>query len=209
MAREGGLGRYTHTRGHQQIAKTLPRSTTTLSTSDTPLAEIAFRNLISANSWLLRRNPTGNGCSSIHQSNKSRLLIHHDIGMLEDEGSPSETSHNSSAGIISCSIICKTREMSPGHSRAARNAHIHMDKFISNSCSNIPAVLESAKLFWIKTTQQAYYMYYSSEFKTLKDSHVLSRLTAIIDHAGILRVGGRLQNSQLDADSKHPAILPK
>jgi hypothetical protein len=68
------------------------------------------------------------------------------------------------------------------------------------------------KLFWIKTTQQAYY---SSEFKILqaakrlKESHALLRLTAIIDHAGILRVGGRLQNSQLDADSKHPAILPK
>jgi hypothetical protein len=75
-----------------------------------------------------------------------------------------------------------------------------------------PADLENAKLFWIKTTQQAYY---SSEFKILqagkrlKESHALSRLTAIIDHAGILRVGGRLQNSQLDADSKHPAILPK
>jgi hypothetical protein len=74
------------------------------------------------------------------------------------------------------------------------------------------ADLENAKFFWIKTTQQAYY---SSEFKILqagkrlKESHALSRLTAIIDHAGILRVGGRLQNSQLDADSKHPAILPK
>jgi hypothetical protein len=51
--------------------------------------------------------------------------------------------------------------------------------------------------------------YYSSEFKTLqvgkrlKKSHALSRLTAIIDHAGILRVGALLQNSHLDADSKH------
>jgi hypothetical protein len=54
--------------------------------------------------------------------------------MLEDEGSPSETSHNSSAGIISRSITCKTRETSPGHSRAATSARIHMDRFISNSC---------------------------------------------------------------------------
>jgi hypothetical protein len=75
-----------------------------------------------------------------------------------------------------------------------------------------PSGSRKCQAFWIKTTQQAYY---SSEFKIfqagkrLKESHALSRLTAIIDHAGILRVGGRLQNSQLDADSKHPAILPK
>jgi hypothetical protein len=67
----------------EKMARTSPRSTTTLSTSDTPLAEIAF---ISTTSWLLRRISTGNGCSSIHQSNKSKFLIHRDITMLEDEG---------------------------------------------------------------------------------------------------------------------------
>ncbi|XP_057339388.1 uncharacterized protein LOC130676895 [Microplitis mediator] len=73
-----------------------------------------------------------------------------------------------------------------------------------------PADLEAAKQFWIRETQRAYF---SSEMKTIKagkglhKSHVLSRLTAVVDHTGILRVGGRLQNSQLSEDSKHPAIL--
>ncbi|XP_074107705.1 uncharacterized protein LOC141532971 [Cotesia typhae] len=67
-------------------------------------------------------------------------------------------------------------------------------------------------MFWIKATQQAYF---SSEINTIKSgnqlhkSHALSRLTARLDHKGILRVGRRLQNSQLDHDSKHPPILPR
>ncbi|XP_074108450.1 uncharacterized protein LOC141533456 [Cotesia typhae] len=75
-----------------------------------------------------------------------------------------------------------------------------------------PADLEKAKLFWIKATQQAYF---SSEISTimsgkpLAKSHALSRLTARLDHQGTLRVGGRLQNSQLDHDSKYPPILPR
>ncbi|XP_074114130.1 uncharacterized protein LOC141537182 [Cotesia typhae] len=44
--------------------------------------------------------------------------------------------------------------------------------------------------------------------KSLVKSHALSRLTARLDYQGILRVGGRLQNSQLDPESKHPPILP-
>ncbi|KAH0807382.1 hypothetical protein GEV33_015409 [Tenebrio molitor] len=39
--------------------------------------------------------------------------------------------------------------------------------------------------------------------KTLTKLLRLTALTAIIDHAGILRVGALLQNSHLDADSKH------
>ncbi|KAI4472723.1 hypothetical protein M0802_016545 [Mischocyttarus mexicanus] len=75
-----------------------------------------------------------------------------------------------------------------------------------------PADLEKAKLFWIRKTQEAYF---APELKSLAAGqslhkrHVLSRLTAFVDRVGILRVGGRLQNSQLDEDSKHPAILPR
>ncbi|KAI4472461.1 hypothetical protein M0802_016801 [Mischocyttarus mexicanus] len=75
-----------------------------------------------------------------------------------------------------------------------------------------PADLEQAKLFWIRKTQEAYF---APELKSLAAGqslhkrHVLSRLTAFVDRAGILRVSGRLQNSQLDEDSKHPAILPR
>ncbi|XP_057338496.1 uncharacterized protein LOC130676359 [Microplitis mediator] len=75
-----------------------------------------------------------------------------------------------------------------------------------------PAELQSALIHWIKSTQQECF---SSEISslsqgsTLKKSHCFTRLTAFIDQAGVIRVGGRLQNSALDTDSKHPAILPK
>ncbi|CAD6227167.1 GSCOCG00011937001-RA-CDS [Cotesia congregata] len=75
-----------------------------------------------------------------------------------------------------------------------------------------PADLEKARLFWIKTTQNAYF---SSEISTIQSgkqlpkSHALSRLTARLDHQGILRVGGGLQNSQLNEESKDPPILPR
>ena len=39
-------------------------------------------------------------------------------------------------------------------------------------------------------------------------NHVFNRLNAYIDSSGIIRVGGRLQKTQLDYHSKHPAILP-
>ncbi|XP_057324175.1 uncharacterized protein LOC130666872 [Microplitis mediator] len=75
-----------------------------------------------------------------------------------------------------------------------------------------PAELQAALVHWIKMTQQEHF---SSEIsslsqgKALKKSHCFTRLTAFIDQAGLIRIGGHLQNSTLDADSKHPAILPK
>ena len=40
-------------------------------------------------------------------------------------------------------------------------------------------------------------------------NHVLNRLTADIDSSGIIRVRGRLNETQLDHESKHPAIIPR
>ena len=78
--------------------------------------------------------------------------------------------------------------------------------------SNLTAELISkAKLFWVKEIQQ---IHFHSELIMLKKSqvprnHVFNRLTAYIDSSGIIRVGGRLQKTQLDHHSKHPAILPR
>lgn len=72
--------------------------------------------------------------------------------------------------------------------------------------------LEKATLFWVKSTQAASF---STEIKlmqssiTLPSAHPFHRLTAFIDHEGVIRVGGRLTNSLLAPDAKHPAILPK
>ena len=57
-------------------------------------------------------------------------------------------------------------------------------------------------------------VHFHSEITMLKNSHfpnnhVFNRLTAYIDSPGIIRVGGRLQKTELDYHSKHPAILPR
>ncbi|XP_068143648.1 uncharacterized protein [Drosophila tropicalis] len=38
---------------------------------------------------------------------------------------------------------------------------------------------------------------------------ILSKLSPFVDEDGIVRVGGRLERSQLPADAKHPVVLPK
>ena len=44
--------------------------------------------------------------------------------------------------------------------------------------------------------------------KALAESHEMSPLAPFIDGVGILRVGGRIKNSSVAFDSKHPAFLP-
>ncbi|XP_046145616.1 uncharacterized protein LOC123988902 [Osmia bicornis bicornis] len=72
--------------------------------------------------------------------------------------------------------------------------------------------MEKAQLFWIHATQ---HLYFTSEIKTLNSgstlpaTHPFSRLTAFIDSQGTIRVGGRLTNTALSRDEKHPAILPR
>ncbi|XP_071651745.1 uncharacterized protein [Temnothorax longispinosus] len=74
------------------------------------------------------------------------------------------------------------------------------------------SALEKARFFWIKATQAAYFTY---EIKMLTanlrlpTAHAFSRLTAYIDAQGIIRVGGRLNQSALAQDNKHQAILPR
>ncbi|XP_059225785.1 uncharacterized protein LOC131997922 [Stomoxys calcitrans] len=58
-------------------------------------------------------------------------------------------------------------------------------------------------------------VHFSEEYKALKSdkeiasSSKLYSLAPIIDEFGLIRVGGRLQNSTLDFDARHPIILPK
>ncbi|XP_015119027.1 uncharacterized protein LOC107042481 [Diachasma alloeum] len=75
-----------------------------------------------------------------------------------------------------------------------------------------PGDIEQARLLWIKLTQSAHF---SAELKTLSrgqrlsSSHSLTRLTAFLDHRGVLRVGGRLKFAQLDCENKHQIIVPQ
>ncbi|XP_015120547.1 uncharacterized protein LOC107043528 [Diachasma alloeum] len=75
-----------------------------------------------------------------------------------------------------------------------------------------PGDIEQARLLWVKLTQSAHF---SAELTTLSrgqrlsSSHSLTRLTAFLDHRGVLRVGGRLKFAQLDCENKHQIILPR
>ncbi|XP_071579859.1 uncharacterized protein [Temnothorax nylanderi] len=65
---------------------------------------------------------------------------------------------------------------------------------------DLHSALEKARLFWIKATQAAYFTH---EIKMLTansrlpPTHAFSRLTAYIDAQGVIRVGGRLNQSTL------------
>lgn len=75
-----------------------------------------------------------------------------------------------------------------------------------------PQKLEDAKLYWVKVVQQ---YYFQQEIKTLSKrqplpkSNSLLKLTPFMDTEGLLRIGGRLESSQLPSSAKHPLILPK
>ncbi|XP_051173483.1 uncharacterized protein LOC127289540 [Leptopilina boulardi] len=72
--------------------------------------------------------------------------------------------------------------------------------------------LDEVMIYWIKFSQASYF---PAELKDLtrgvkfRKSHPFARLTAFIDAEGVLRVGGRLNYSDLEFESKHPAIHPK
>ncbi|XP_026466074.1 uncharacterized protein LOC113369720 [Ctenocephalides felis] len=86
------------------------------------------------------------------------------------------------------------------------------------SLDNITALtvaeLENAQQIIIREMQQEVYRSVieelrskgSSEFKTAQE---LKPLNPFVDAEGLLRVGGRLENSQLPYSQKHPIILPR
>ncbi|XP_011883953.1 PREDICTED: uncharacterized protein LOC105571092 [Vollenhovia emeryi] len=72
--------------------------------------------------------------------------------------------------------------------------------------------IEREKLYWVKAIQQSFF---SQEIKILSQGQSLPKsnpllcLTSYLDKQGCIRVGGRLEHSQLSEGSKHPLILPK
>lgn len=86
----------------------------------------------------------------------------------------------------------------------------HVDHHSSRNLH--PEELLKARTFWLKHTQQAYFhheLQICTSETSLPRSHPLLKLAPFVDADGILRVGGRLKNSLLDPDGRHPAILPR
>ncbi|XP_076298608.1 uncharacterized protein LOC143217847 [Lasioglossum baleicum] len=72
--------------------------------------------------------------------------------------------------------------------------------------------LEEARKFWIRQKQTNHFM---PEIQAITLGVALPKSSSLVhvmpftDATGILRVGGRLQHSLLDADQKHPMISPR
>ena len=70
--------------------------------------------------------------------------------------------------------------------------------------------LDQAHAYWITTSQHDHF---SKEINRIKQDKPVSKSSSLrslhpfIDHAGILRVGGRQQNSKQGYDQQHPIIL--
>ena len=70
--------------------------------------------------------------------------------------------------------------------------------------------LLEAEEYWVREVQQEHYREIISNLRSGKASQTgnLKPLNPFIDEKGLLRVGGRLQRSDLPFDAKHPLILP-
>jgi len=71
--------------------------------------------------------------------------------------------------------------------------------------------LDEALVSVVKSTQNLFYRELQQELKTKTAVHPkgLARLCPFLDDKCIIRVGGRLRNSNLRNDRKHPILLPK
>ncbi|XP_018407447.1 PREDICTED: uncharacterized protein LOC108783389 [Cyphomyrmex costatus] len=84
---------------------------------------------------------------------------------------------------------------------------------LTTSSSSLSIIeLNNTKLFCIKVIQRLFFLNeitYLSKGLPIPRSSPLIRLTPFLDALGLLRVGGRLQNSLLNEEEKHPWILPR
>ncbi|XP_043201259.1 uncharacterized protein LOC122370062 [Amphibalanus amphitrite] len=79
-----------------------------------------------------------------------------------------------------------------------------------------PTEVDEAEQFWIKRAQEESFSEEMKQLKTSEGSGVkrcrqssVKKLCPFMDEDGILRVGGRLQRSDLSYSAKHPVLLPK
>lgn len=75
-----------------------------------------------------------------------------------------------------------------------------------------PLENDQSRKLWIKMVQGAWFAYeigIISQKKQLPKSNPLIRLIPFLDEEGLLRVGGRLHNAKVDAEFKHPYIIPR
>ena len=88
---------------------------------------------------------------------------------------------------------------------------------ISKTCFHLsPTIyieeIEEASDFIMKFAQSKHFSHELSTLKTTQNISLQSRIIKLdpfVDNKGLIRVGGRLQHSQLEYKEKHPVVLPK
>ncbi|XP_039309110.1 uncharacterized protein LOC105208245 [Solenopsis invicta] len=91
-------------------------------------------------------------------------------------------------------------------------SHFKRDPHINTSRIATVKEVETSRVFWVQRIQR---VYCQSEIDTLSKEEVLPkssallRLSPFLDGRGLLRVGGRLQQSLLNYSEQHPLIIPK
>ncbi|EAL57933.1 SD27140p, partial [Wolbachia endosymbiont of Drosophila ananassae] len=71
--------------------------------------------------------------------------------------------------------------------------------------------IKAARIRWLQHAQAGFQQDFQllRANKALGNQSQLVKLSPIIDKDNLLRVGGRIQHSQLSAEAKHPILLPK
>ena len=70
--------------------------------------------------------------------------------------------------------------------------------------------LSLAENYWLRLSQEEHFM---EEIQSIKNGHTLPKsscllpLNPILDHSGVLHVGGRIQNAPLCYSVRHPVVL--
>ena len=75
-----------------------------------------------------------------------------------------------------------------------------------------PEEIVPAEKYWLQDVQQERFKAeYNAlkEGKTIQIASSLYHLSPFLDQKGLMRVGGRIENSSLPYAAKHPVILPK
>ncbi|XP_074645858.1 uncharacterized protein LOC141902118 [Tubulanus polymorphus] len=73
-----------------------------------------------------------------------------------------------------------------------------------------PSEIESAESFWIRDAQRKFFSDVLANLKTPhKRMQIITQLQLFLDSKGIIRCKGRVQNSDLDYESKRPVLIPK
>lgn len=69
--------------------------------------------------------------------------------------------------------------------------------------------IEQAEKLWIKYIQRLHYSSLQRSIEESKPNNLKRQLGVLINEKGILICKGRLENSDIDNEAKHPVLLPK